>query len=325
MSDNPLESLKAHFKLLDINKDETLSFDEIKELFIKLHADFSDNEYQELFSQMDKSHNGKIELREFIDFFFIKPDGHEKLADGTQVPRLVTKPLPEDWEHPARKPAPKPAICRDPSNLAAWQRSTLAAHNEKRALHGASELDWSGDLYKKALEKANECQKQDTLIKDKLMIENTFFSTPGFSAEEVIESWYSELFCPGYDFSGGSAASRPAGWERTANFTKLVWGQITEVGMAVSDDGRYCVACYDVSANSGDPGWYGKYVLPQGSPVSPSWKHMAMLRLKTPPGQYRCRKDGTASPTGTHMGVLSSGLRDYQFYGGVKLVKVKGG
>eukprot|EP00931_Biecheleriopsis_adriatica_P109179 TRINITY_DN83439_c0_g1_i1.p1 TRINITY_DN83439_c0_g1~~TRINITY_DN83439_c0_g1_i1.p1 ORF type:complete len:324 (+),score=53.77 TRINITY_DN83439_c0_g1_i1:92-1063(+) len=321
MSDNPLESLKAQFKLLDTNKDGTLSFDEIKELFINLHSDFSDNEYQQLFSKMDRNHNGQVDMREFIDFLFVKQEGHERLEDGTLVPKLVTKPLPEDWENPVQKPEPKPPECRDPTKLGAWSLSTLAAHNEKRTMHGASPLEWSNDLYQIALKKANECQKRGELIKDMLMIENTFFSTPGFSAEEVVESWYSELFCPGYDFSGGDTASRPEGWERTANFTKLVWGQLTQVGMAVSDDGRYAVARYDVSANCMDPGWYGKYVLPQGSPVSPSWKHMALLRRKTPPGSYRCRKDGTASATGTHFGVLSSGLRDYKFYGGAKFVR----
>jgi len=54
------------------------------------------------------------------------------------------------------------------------------------------------------------------------------------SAEDIVELWYKE----GSKYNFMDPVPKP----QTRNFTQLVWGGTTSVGMAISEDGRFAVA-----------------------------------------------------------------------------------
>merc|ERR1719401_1448349 len=56
----------------------------------------------------------------------------------------------------------------------------------------------------------------------------------GKSAEEIVDHWYKEISKYNFD--------EPGHQPKAVNFTQLVWGRTSSVGMAISQDGRFCVA-----------------------------------------------------------------------------------
>lgn len=61
------------------------------------------------------------------------------------------------------------------------------------------------------------------------------------SAEEIVKLWYAEA--PRYNFS------TPGPNPKCMNFTQMVWGNSSSVGMAISEDGRFAVANFYPAGN----------------------------------------------------------------------------
>jgi len=74
----------------------------------------------------------------------------------------------------------------------------------------------------------------------------------------MVTAWYDEI--KDYDFSGDYQKG-------TGHFTQVVWKGSTHVGMALSDDGKFCVANYYPGGNVIRE--FHKNVLPRGSPYVP--------------------------------------------------------
>lgn len=81
------------------------------------------------------------------------------------------------------------------------------------------------------------------------------------SADYVVKSWYDEIHDPGYNFS---KSGYQAG---TGHFTQVIWKSTTEVGMAVSQDGKYIVANYLPPGNIVDIGSFEVNVLAGDSDI----------------------------------------------------------
>eukprot|EP00435_Cladocopium_sp_Y103_P003093 s2756_g1.t1 len=74
----------------------------------------------------------------------------------------------------------------------------------------------------------------------------------------MVKAWYDEI--ADYDFGGDYQKG-------TGHFTQVVWKGSTHVGMALSEDGRFCVANYYPGGNV--IGRFKDNVLPRGSPYVP--------------------------------------------------------
>jgi len=131
-----------------------------------------------------------------------------------------------------------------------WKQATLDAHNTRRMVHSAPPLTWSDECYREAKKQADACQAKSTLFHGCLEGpsgqhgQNAYgCSMPGSSADSVVQSWYSEIDNPGYDFS------KPGYTPGTGHFTQVVWKATTHVGMAISEDGLFVVANYLPAGN----------------------------------------------------------------------------
>jgi len=131
-----------------------------------------------------------------------------------------------------------------------WKSEALEAHNKFRAAHGAPPLTWSEECYNLAKLQANVCQAEGVLVHGFMEGpsgqhgQNAFWSSrPGEQPAVAAAAWYGEIEDPGYDFD-------KAGFTMgSSHFTQLVWRETREVGMAVSNDGKYFVANYLPAGN----------------------------------------------------------------------------
>lgn len=226
-NEEKVQKIKAQFRSLDKNHDGGLSFREISGFLKKLNSNFSQHQLQQLFCEIDVNRNGRIEMNEFIDFLF---SGETAKASIEQEPPSST-PSEDGLRHE-------------------WKKATLDEHNVRRRLHGAKPLAWSNECYLEAKKQANACQARGSLFHGHLNGpsgrhgQNAFWSSAqGSTAEEVVESWYSEIDEPGYDFN------EPGFKSGTGHFTQVVWAETTHVGMAVSDCGHFVVANYLPAGN----------------------------------------------------------------------------
>ncbi|CAK9062460.1 Golgi-associated plant pathogenesis-related protein 1 (GAPR-1) (Golgi-associated PR-1 protein) (Glioma pathogenesis-related protein 2) (GliPR 2) [Durusdinium trenchii] len=230
-SDEAVAKIKKQFKELDVNKDGALQFDEMKQMLQTLNRSLSEVQVQKLFCAADVNQNGTVELDEFIDFVM---HGKQAVAKVLQEPPQGT---------------PTTVGIRDE-----WKKQTLEAHNAYRKEHGSADLQWSDECYLSAKKQANACQEKSAMFHDNCSGpsgrhgQNIFWcSAPGSSAERMVKAWYDEIVSPGYDFA--KATFTPG----TGHFTQVVWKGSTHVGMALSEDGRFCVANYFPAGNAQSP------------------------------------------------------------------------
>eukprot|EP00434_Breviolum_minutum_P015864 symbB.v1.2.013978.t1/scaffold1001.1/size146904/9 len=220
-----VEKIKKQFKDLDANKDGTLDFNEMKKMMAALNSKLSEVQLQKLFCQADVNGNGKVELEEFIDFVM---HGKQAVAKVLQEPPQGT---------------PTATGVRDQ-----WKKDE--AHNAHRKNHSAPPLQWMDECYLSAKKQANLCQERSAMYHGTCSGpsgrhgQNIYWcSSPGSDAGEMVYAWYQEVNDPGYNFS--DAKHTPG----TGHFTQVVWKGTTHVGMALSEDGRFCVANYYPAGN----------------------------------------------------------------------------
>ncbi|CAJ1335957.1 unnamed protein product [Effrenium voratum] len=131
----------------------------------------------------------------------------------------------------------------------AWVQTVLLAHNEKRAAHWTPPLVWSQECYEHARMQAQACEAAE-----RRLTKNFIESLSGrhgqnllgpsrkelkwdqTAVEHVVSQWYSEQEL--YEFS------RPGPQKGCVNFIQMMWAGTCSVGMALSSNGRYCVANY---------------------------------------------------------------------------------
>lgn len=149
--------------------------------------------------------------------------------------------------------------------MADWKRQTLDAHNDFRREHGSAALQWSDECYQSAKKQADACQAKGCMFHGTTSGpsgrhgQNIYWcSAPGSSAKKMVKAWYDEIAA--YDFGGDYQKG-------TGHFTQVVWKGSTHVGMALSEDGRFCVANYFPGGNV--IGRFKENVLPRGSPYVP--------------------------------------------------------
>jgi len=74
--------VKGQFEELDSDKDGTLSFEELKDLFQELNADMSDHDLNSLYRAVDVDQNGKVSRDEFVDWLFCQNTTEVAVANG---------------------------------------------------------------------------------------------------------------------------------------------------------------------------------------------------------------------------------------------------
>lgn len=219
--------VRAQFQKLDRNRDGTLSFREVKGMLKSLNPSFSEHQLQKLFCEMDADQNGKIDQNEFFDFIM---DNKKKAPSVAREPPRSTPSAPDV--------RPK------------WKEATLDAHNHLRRVHGTPPLEWSDECYVEAKKQADACQEKSQLFHGYLQGpsgrhgQNGYWcSAPGSSAQQCVQSWYDEITDPGYDFN------EPGFTSGTGHFTQVVWRDTRQVGMALSEDGKFVFANYYPAGN----------------------------------------------------------------------------
>lgn len=266
--DEDVEKIRKQFKELDANKDGTLQFAEMEKMLQSLNSKLSEIQIQKLFCQADVNQNGTVELDEFIDFVM---HGKQAVAKVMQEPPQQT---------------PTATGVRDE-----WKKQTLEAHNRYRANHGADKLEWSDECYLSAKKQANACQEKGAMFHDNCSGpsgrhgQNIYWcSAPGSSTEDMVHAWYQEITNPGYDFD--AATFKPG----TGHFTQVVWKGSKQVGMALSEDGRFCVANYYPAGNV--MGHFKENVLKGGTPLSKVEAPKPKAKAAPAPAAARAGSDG---------------------------------
>mmetsp|Transcript_35925 Transcript_35925/g.65960 ORF Transcript_35925/g.65960 Transcript_35925/m.65960 type:complete len:428 (-) Transcript_35925:41-1324(-) len=138
-----------------------------------------------------------------------------------------------------------------------WVKEVLQAHNRRRARHQTPPLVWSDDCYDQAAYQASQCMQQGVSVRGAMVSaagphgqnhagplrqrKPDEQQTLAGVAERCVKRWYQQL--RNYDFS------EPRVRHKTADFVQMVWFSTTSVGMAISPDGRFCVANYFPPAN----------------------------------------------------------------------------
>lgn len=130
-----------------------------------------------------------------------------------------------------------------------WIEAVLAAHNKRREAHWVAPLVWSEECYEHARMQAQACAEEGRQLPKNftdslcgLHGQNSFgpvdneLKWDSSATEKIVEKWYSEI--EKYDFRN------PGPQKGTANFTQVMWSCTCSVGMAISSDGKFCVANY---------------------------------------------------------------------------------
>lgn len=157
---------------------------------------------------------------------------------------------------------------------APWIEAVLKAINSRRAAHWTPPLVWNDDAFNAARRQAEKCMEANVAYNGHCETLDGFHGQclrgplkppvplKAKSVEELINFWYAEA--PRYDFEN------PGPSEKAANFTQLIWGGTTSVGMALSLDGRFCVANFFPAGNSEQDYLYVRYVR-QPQSGAPPW------------------------------------------------------
>jgi len=187
--------------------------------------------------------------------------GHNAdLASSSALP-----PMP-----PATSPVLLNAITkgRDLALDELWIAEALGAHNALRARHGCPPLEWSLDCAAMARFCAELCEDTGEIHHchhEKYGMGQNIFqgSSKIHSAVDAVQSWYNELFDPGY--VPGRSNHRHIG---TSNFTQVAWCATTHVGMNVDPYGAGIIVANYYPAGNLD-GYYIANVPPLGTPMRP--------------------------------------------------------
>lgn len=149
------------------------------------------------------------------------------------------------------------------SDLQAFKRETLNAHNNYRTLHGCPPLLWSEELANTAQSWADKLAEKGFLqysenpaLGENICVVDLKDKTP--KGEQVVKEWYKESTQYNYN--------KP-GWKRgTHRFSQLLWKSTTEIGVGVSkipeQDKAYVVVNYRPAGNNNMPGEFERNVLP---------------------------------------------------------------
>ncbi|ANZ73364.1 BA75_00070T0 [Komagataella pastoris] len=140
-------------------------------------------------------------------------------------------------------------------SLDAISQSLLDTHNEKRALHGVSDLTWSTELADYAQGYADSFTCGSSLVHTGGPYGENLAS--GYSPAGSVEAWYNEI--SDYDFSN------PGYSAGTGHFTQVVWKSTTQLGCGYKECGtnRYYIICeYAPRGNIVSAGYFEDNVLP---------------------------------------------------------------
>lgn len=131
----------------------------------------------------------------------------------------------------------------------AWIEAVLVAHNKRREAHWVAPLVWSEECYEHARMQAQACAEEGRRLPksftDSLSGRQGQCSIgpmkneakwDAAAAEVIVTQWYNEI--EKYDFEN------PGAQKGTGNFTQMMWSCTCSVGMALSSDGKFCVANY---------------------------------------------------------------------------------
>lgn len=100
-----LEEIQDLFEHLDKSGDTLLSFNELSTFLITMHPELTRREIYLLFQQLDQNADGKIDLKEFVDYLF-KPDssdasggGGSGAKDGSATASRLKTQVPEGLDY----------------------------------------------------------------------------------------------------------------------------------------------------------------------------------------------------------------------------------
>jgi len=160
-----------------------------------------------------------------------------------------------------------------------WIRAVLFEHNRRRERHWTPPLVWNDECYDHAKMQAQACMKAGRRLATNFVdsvsgmhgqnITGPITQEPPrvlgerppplvllthepASAQRVIEEWFMEKQHYKYDKPCQTAAAN--------RFTQMMWMGTTSVGMALSSDGKFCVANYFPQGN--DPSGFAINVEP---------------------------------------------------------------
>ena len=145
------------------------------------------------------------------------------------------------------------ALC----GLGDWEKACFDRHNQLRALHGATPLQWDASCRQDAQQQANACAARRTLFHGNHdnQGQNAHMSNPPADGARSVDDWYSEI--NDYDFNSGQSKNG----RMVGHFTQLVWAETTHVGVARSADGIWVIANYRPPGN-----WCGEEAANVGPP-----------------------------------------------------------
>lgn len=166
----------------------------------------------------------------------------EHIAEPAAAPP-VANPAPAPKQASAPAPVvPAPATFSG-SQDQDFSKQILDAHNAKRALHGASPLSWSNELYQYAQAFADKFDCANVQLKHSYGKYGENLAAGATSAYKVVDMWYNEV--DDYNWSSQS---------RYDHFTQVVWKSTSKLGCAYKDCrsnnwGYYTVCSYDPAGN----------------------------------------------------------------------------
>lgn len=269
--DDQVEKLKRQFKELDLNRDGLLSFQEMDELLRMLAPQLSQNQRQKLFCAADVNQNGVVELEEFIDFVMYGKVAVAKVSTE-DLAAFDAEPSHDDAELSREKVGSNDVSCAETryGTWSDWKEWTLEAHDMARRQHGVPALVWSDECYDLAKKQAQACQAAGQMLRGNCdgaygrHGQNLYWNPCQCPHPNVmVSSWLREAQQPGYDFAAAAVPGRVAA-PGTEQFSQVVWKATTQVAMALSEDGKFCVANYFPAGNMGN---FKENVFPEGTAV----------------------------------------------------------
>lgn len=146
----------------------------------------------------------------------------------------------------------------------------MEAHNSRRAKHWAPPLVWSDECYDSAQRMAAACMAEGKKLPRAFTMSisgndhgqwvvgprETPLPRKASSAEKITGLVYDD---GAQKFKFGKSVLAPQ--KGTKNFTQIIWLGTTSVGMALSDDGAFCVANYAPAGGAEAAYWaFNRYV-----------------------------------------------------------------
>ena len=77
-------TIASLFHNADTDQSDQLDKDEIRKLIQELHLTVSDDQFEELFDEIDADHTGEISLQGFSNWWFVTKYGQPRLAVGSK-------------------------------------------------------------------------------------------------------------------------------------------------------------------------------------------------------------------------------------------------